>query len=85
MNNLCFNSITQWLFSDVQHLDGQLEELKAAGRDRIFGETICGAPSERRELTRLAASKADANQPSPLNGKCSICSTMLPRSWRRNG
>ena len=41
--------------SDAQNLDGQLEELKAAGCDRIFREKISGAFSDRRELTRLIA------------------------------
>jgi DNA invertase Pin-like site-specific DNA recombinase len=45
-----------------QHLDGRLEELKAAGCSKIYREKISGARSDRLELTRLMAKvrKGDA-------------------------
>ena len=39
--------------SDGQSLSAQLEQLKAAGCERVFQEKISGARSDRRELAKL--------------------------------
>ena len=39
--------------TDGQSLDAQLDELKAAGCQRVFKEKMSGARSDRRELTKL--------------------------------
>ncbi len=41
--------------SDGQSLDGQVDELKKAGVQRLFREKISGARSDRPELTKLMA------------------------------
>jgi DNA invertase Pin-like site-specific DNA recombinase len=41
--------------TDGQSLDAQLDELKAAGCQRVFKEKMSGARSDRRELTKLIA------------------------------
>jgi DNA invertase Pin-like site-specific DNA recombinase len=41
--------------SDGQSLDAQLDELKQAGCERVFYETISGARSDRRELRKVMA------------------------------
>jgi Resolvase, N terminal domain len=41
--------------SEGQSLSAQLDELKAAGCQRVFQEKVSGARSDRRELTKLIA------------------------------
>ena len=39
--------------SDGQTLDAQVEQLRAAGAEKVFQEKVCGAKRERVQLSRL--------------------------------
>ena len=48
--------------TDDQHLDGQLDALKAAGAERVFKEKISGARANRPELAKLLAKLGNGDE-----------------------
>jgi DNA invertase Pin-like site-specific DNA recombinase len=47
--------------TDGQSVDAQVKQLRAAGAEKVFGETASGTKSDRRELDRALKALSDGD------------------------